>query len=158
MVRASGKFPILPFWSIHILNYRVTVGKVYWCIISGIIKLAVLVVAFLLAVFVAFQLLEINMDFGALTCEYNLYYKGPRFLSIALLTLLMLPSFSCPFSLPSLKSAYLWVFQPDPCHKTKKVSVFLNVLSIIASFLLSTPALTVFYSVFFLWSNKADQI
>ncbi|TNM91674.1 hypothetical protein fugu_020054 [Takifugu bimaculatus] len=34
---------------------------------SGIIKLAVLVVAFLLAVFVAFQLLEINMDFGALT-------------------------------------------------------------------------------------------
>ncbi|XP_056877891.1 protein FAM3C [Takifugu flavidus] len=34
---------------------------------SGIIKLAVLVLAFLLAVFVAFQLLEINMDFGALT-------------------------------------------------------------------------------------------
>lgn len=44
--------------------------------ISGVIKLALLVVAFLFAVFVAFQLLEINMDFGALTCEYNLLQRN----------------------------------------------------------------------------------
>ncbi|TWW64721.1 Protein FAM3C [Takifugu flavidus] len=42
---------------------------------SGIIKLAVLVLAFLLAVFVAFQLLEINMDFGALTSTKHVRYK-----------------------------------------------------------------------------------
>lgn len=47
--------------------------------IPGIIKLAVLVVAFLLAVFMAFQLLEINMDFGTLTCENDICYKGTHF-------------------------------------------------------------------------------
>lgn len=47
--------------------------------ISGILKLVALVFAFLLAVFLAFQLLEINMDFslGFLTCKYILFnHKG----------------------------------------------------------------------------------
>lgn len=41
--------------------------------ISGILKLVTLVFAFLLAVFLAFQLLEINIDFslGSLTCKYS---------------------------------------------------------------------------------------
>lgn len=46
-------------------------STVYLFMISGIIKLAALVFAFLLVVFLAFQLLEINMDFslGSLTCK-----------------------------------------------------------------------------------------
>lgn len=69
------------------MNYVAIVGKVYRCMISGIIKLAVLVVAFLLAVIVAFQLLEINMDFGALTCKYKRCYKGIHFCLIYCLLL-----------------------------------------------------------------------
>lgn len=42
--------------------------------ISGVLKLAVLIFVFILAIILAFQLLEINMDFslGSLTCKYNL--------------------------------------------------------------------------------------
>lgn len=53
--------------------------------ISGILKLATLVFAFLLAVFLAFQLLEINMDFslGSWTCKYNLFnHKGANLCDI----------------------------------------------------------------------------
>lgn len=44
-------------------------------IISGILKLVAVIFASLLAVFLALQLLEINMDFtmGSLTCKYNLF-------------------------------------------------------------------------------------
>lgn len=40
--------------------------------ISGILKLAAVIFAFLLAVFLAFQLLEINMDFklGSVMCKW----------------------------------------------------------------------------------------
>lgn len=40
---------------------------------AGVLKLAALISAFLLAVFLAFQLLEINLDFklGNVICEYH---------------------------------------------------------------------------------------
>lgn len=46
-------------------------------VISGVFKLAAVVFALLLAVVLAFQLLEINMDFslGSLTCTYGLDNK-----------------------------------------------------------------------------------
>uniref|UniRef100_A0A3Q4ADU2 ILEI/PANDER domain-containing protein n=1 Tax=Mola mola TaxID=94237 RepID=A0A3Q4ADU2_MOLML len=38
-------------------------ASLYLCVFSGILKLAVLIFAFFLVIFLAFQLLEINMDF-----------------------------------------------------------------------------------------------
>lgn len=44
---------------------------IYLSIYAGVLKLAALIFAFLLAVFLAFQLLEINMDFklGSVMCK-----------------------------------------------------------------------------------------
>lgn len=53
---------------------------------SGVLKLAALILAFLLAVFLAFQLLEINMDFklSSMICEYSVVVKETRHLFIRL--------------------------------------------------------------------------
>lgn len=135
--------------------------------ISGILKLAVLVFFFLLAVFLAFQLLEINMDFslGSLTCKYNLFnHKGTNLCDINAVRSCELLRYALVHSGGSLRlyykaSAsskifeYFWVFQPDLCHKTKAVSLYLNFPFMVLYFSLvlffSTPSLTKFSCPFF---------
>lgn len=103
--------------------------------IPGILKLAALVFAFLLAVFLAFQLLEINMDFslGSLTCKYkpslfHIYYNEKHQMLYHDVFMTKLPTFPNIFE-------YFWVFQPELCHKTKSVSIYFCFHSIVLDLL-----------------------
>lgn len=68
MVRASGKQMQLHTYVTYTIKHNSMLknmanASLYLCVFSGILKLAVLIFAFFLVIFLAFQLLEINMDF-----------------------------------------------------------------------------------------------
>lgn len=105
--------------------------------VSGILKLAALVVAFFLAVFLAFQLLNIDTDFrleslrrkcdildhkGPILCDIHCYSKHQKHhaLVYSQSSLCLYYETLTPFKI----FEYFCVFQQD--HKKQTVSVYLN--------------------------------